>query len=101
MPPEVPTGTRRQVRIERGVPPYSVPISVAHVSAADAASEPAPRAIQRTSGRIVATTAATANIAPFANTCVASRAPPLATIDAVRRSFDFFPTCDSAVDDAK
>ena len=52
IPPEVPAGTRRPLRIDRGSPPYSVPISVAHVSAADAASEPAPSAIQRASGRI-------------------------------------------------
>jgi hypothetical protein len=71
------------------------------VSAADAASEPAPSAIHRMSGRIVATSAATANVAPFANTCVASRAPPFATIDATRRSFAALPACDSAVEIAK
>src|SRR5258708_7809750 len=45
-PPDSPTVIRRQVRIDRGVCPTSVPISVAQVSAADAASEAAADVIQ-------------------------------------------------------
>src|SRR5262249_11310485 len=49
-PPDVPTGTARPDRIERGTPPNRVPISVAQVSAAEAASAPAPSAIHQAPG---------------------------------------------------
>src|SRR3954471_3751585 len=42
-PPEVPMGSGRHVRIDLGLPPNRVPISVAHVSAAEAVSAPVAR----------------------------------------------------------
>src|SRR5688500_12699055 len=45
-PPDVPVGTGRQVNTERGSLRDSVPISVAHVSDAAAASAPTPIARQ-------------------------------------------------------
>jgi hypothetical protein len=46
IPPEVPGGTLLPEMIDLGLPFMSVPISVAHVSAADAARAPAPTAYQ-------------------------------------------------------
>src|SRR5580704_1712150 len=49
-PPDVPGGTGRHVRIERGAAALIVPISVAHVSEVDAASAPEPMACQSVTG---------------------------------------------------
>ena len=49
-PPDVPVGTRRHVVIMRGEDFESMPISVPQVSAADAASAPAPAASHSAEG---------------------------------------------------
>ena len=85
-PPDVPAATRRHVVINRGDRDESVPTSVPHVSAEAAASAPPPIAIQATAGATSEASAARANSPPLASTCTASRVPPLATTDSVRRN---------------
>ena len=85
-PPDVPVATRRHVVINRGVRDESVPTSVPHVSAEAAASAPPPIAIQAMAGATRDASAARANRPPLASTCTASRVPPLATTDSVRRN---------------
>ncbi len=85
-PPDVPAATRRHVVINRGDRDESVPTSVPHVSAEAAASAPPPIAIQAMAGATREASAARANSPPLASTCAASRVPPLATMDSVRRN---------------
>src|ERR671938_89793 len=86
-PPDVPAGTACQLVMRRGGAAARVPISVPQVSAAEAASAPAPSTDQPLQGATTEDTAARANIPPLARTWAASRAPPLATTLEVRRSF--------------
>src|SRR4051812_4439213 len=86
-PPDSPMASGRHVRTDRGVWPTRIPISVAHVSDADAASEPLPTANQN--GALdgtprAAIAAHNVNGKPFAITCVASRAPVLSTTPTIR-----------------
>ena len=102
--PDVPGGTARKVSTVRGTPPTSVPISVAQVSAVAAAREPAAAAARSGSELCPAANRPrqhNANTPPFARTCVASRAPPLSTIPAVRRAFSALPACESSEESTK
>ncbi|MDB4882198.1 MAG: hypothetical protein JWL95_964 [Gemmatimonadetes bacterium] len=93
-PPELPGGTGRVVSSERGVPPYSVPISVAQVSAAAAA-----RAPSAASESVMASLSAVsterrthaAKMPPLAMTCVASRSPLFARTPLVSCSLRLRP----------
>lgn len=100
-PPEVPVGTLRQVSIERGSRPTSVPISVAHVSAAAPARAAVPKMRQPSHPAVIHKAAANANTKPFASTWSASRGPLLATTDSVRATFIEARKRVSATDDAK
>ena len=85
-PPERPVAMRSRVKIERGRPRASVPISVAHVSAAAAANAPANAGTNRASRKLAS--AHNAAMPPFATTCMPSRAP-------VYRRRRGVPTCAS------
>ncbi len=89
--------------IERGGWPTQVPISVAQVSAAEAARLPAPAAINVSIGSTPAavSTAATVNGKPLDITCQASRGPGFATTPAVLADFRPRPARDSNVDVTK
>src|SRR4051812_32920710 len=79
-PPDVPTGTGLSERMDTGAARDSVPISVARVSAADAARAPAPTAYQAGELHARCATAARTNSPPLATTCQASRSSPFSTI---------------------
>jgi hypothetical protein len=64
----------------------SVPISVAHVSAAEAAIAPAANGNQTGDGLISEPIAAAVNTPPFATTCQASRSPHFSTVAPIRTS---------------
>jgi hypothetical protein len=66
--------------MKRGVPPATVPTSVAQVSAAQAASAPIPTTDQSGIGDRRCAAAAALNTPPFANTCNASRSPDFSLI---------------------
>ena len=93
-PPEVPAGTSRRVVIDRGSRRDIAPISVAHVSAFDAAIEPAPRTVQAVDGYTRLATAIAANGPPFAITCQASRAELFSTTSSISALALLPPTCD-------
>jgi hypothetical protein len=101
IPPLVPGATRRQFHAERGVPPTQVPISVAKVSAAEAASAPAATARQIGLGWMRAPAAAIENTEPLTRTWPASRGPPLATTEEVRRAFRSAPKRETRLEVAK
>ena len=101
IPPEVPAGTRFPDTIDRASPPTRVPTSVAHVSAADAASAPMPIASQIADGDTRLATAATVNSPPFAATCHKSRSSVFATIALEISSFRCAPAFESAVPETK
>src|SRR6266542_2110364 len=68
MPPDVPAGTFLPEIIRRGMTPLSVPISVDHVSAAEAARAPIPAICHFASGKRSEASAAATNTPPFAAT---------------------------------
>jgi hypothetical protein len=96
-PPEVPAGTGWPETIERGLRPASVPISVAQVSAADAASAPIPTAYHARVCESMYAIAASAYTPPLARTCLASRRSPFSTTAPISRAFLFSPNFESAL----
>lgn len=94
-PPDTPGSTTRRPISVRGCWRADEPISVAHVSAAAAASEPDSHASARRSPTRAAVNAVSAATLPFARTCPASRRLPLVATSAVR------PIRDKALDDTK
>ncbi len=86
-PPDVPAGTNRPERMERGDPGESVPTSVDHVSAADVAIAPIPSGIHAGPGAITDPTAAATNTPPLATTCHPSRRPSFVEIGKNRIAF--------------
>jgi len=95
MAPEVPGSTLLPEIMDIGRPATRVPISVAQVSAADAASAPAPIANHVGEAAIRDPNAAPAYTPPFANTCPQSRSAPFSTIRPTRSVFLRSPSFES------
>src|SRR5258706_8185444 len=95
MPPEVPASTLLPEIMDIGQAATRVPISVAHVSAADAARAPAPIANHTCDGDIRDPSAAPANTPPLANTWPQSRSAPFSTIRRTRSAFLRSPSFES------
>ena len=100
-PPEVPAGTLRPETIETGLWPVSVPISVAQVSAADAASAPIPTAYHVGVCDSMYAIAASAYTLPLARTCLASRRSPFSTTGPISFAFLLSPRFERALAEMK
>jgi hypothetical protein len=96
-PPEVPAARRLPETIETGSPAARVPISVAHVSAADAASAPIPKAYHAGAGETEWANAASTKRPPLASTCQASLSSFFSSIGVRRRAFLRPPIFDNVV----
>lgn len=101
IPPDWPVATNLAVTIERGRDDASVPISVAHVSAVEAAIAPAPAESHRVDESKKLAAASAAKTPPFARTCHASRSPPFAAMSPVSRPFSSLRYRESIVAEMK
>ena len=90
-PPDEPGAITRPVRIIRGVPPQSVPISVAQVSAAAAAIAPSAATGSRGSPVSAESTSNEAYTPPFAATCLALLPLESGRTDSVRAALRTAP----------